>query len=166
VKNFVDVRICSSSADVLGRISAATEQESLPFVSSTRYRQQRGKHFVSKVTGNKFRIWKVPSARGGQNPGLSYLSGEVSLVHGESKLKGSFALHPYNIVMALIPLAAAALVWLWGGRTAAEIIFITVVLGAEFILVETARRARPQEERDIVEFVLSLFPDARCSPSL
>jgi hypothetical protein len=98
VKNLVDVRISSSTADVLGAISAVTERESLPFVSDSRYPQQSERRFVSKVSGNKFRIWKVPSGKGGRNLGAIYLLGEVSEVDGKSNLRGSFAFHSFNLV--------------------------------------------------------------------
>ena len=169
MKDFVDVHISSSAPDVLARISAATERETLPFVSASAYPMQREKSFVSRVSGNRFRIWKLPSAKGGRNLGMPYLRGEVSEVDGESNLRGSFAFHPFNKILALIPLAMVTVVLLTVGRsrTAGEIMFLAIFIAfflvAELILIESARRARPQEERDIANFVLSLFPDARSS---
>jgi len=160
VKNRVDIRMSNSAADVLGRISAATERETLPFISASRYPLQSAKRFVSKVSGNKFRIWKVPSARS-LPLGALYLFGEVSEVDGESNLRGSFAFHPFNIVVALIPFAIAALLWTWGSRTVWEVIFIAAFFAAELIVVLSVRSARPREEHEIVEFILGLFPNAR-----
>ena len=169
MKNFVEIHISSSAADVLARISAATERESLPFVSASTTLKQREKSFVSRISGNRFRIWRVPSSKGGHNLGMRYLRGVVSEAGGESNLKGSFALHPFNKVLALIPLAMVtpALFGVARARTAWEMIFIAIFIAfclvAVFIFVEAARRGRPQEEQDVVNFVVSLFPDARPS---
>src|SRR5207249_9047223 len=65
-----------------------------------------------------------------------YLLGEVSEVDGDSNLRGSFAFHPFNIVMALIPFVIAALVWTWGSRTVWEMIFIAAIFAAELIVVD------------------------------
>jgi len=165
VKNLIDIRISNSAADVLGRISAVTERETLPFISASRYPLQSAKRFVSKVSGNKFRIWRVPSARGGRNLGTLYLHGVVRELDGESNLKASFAFHPFNIVVALIPFVMAALIWTWGSRTAWEMIFILVLFAAEVMLVLSARSARPREEQEIAEFILGLFPNARPTSS-
>ena len=90
-----------------------------------------------------------------------YLLGEVSDVDGDSNLRGSFAFHPFNIVMALIPFVIAALVWTWGSRTVWEMIFIAAIFAAELIVVLSVRRARAREEHEIVDFILGLFPNAR-----
>ena len=90
-----------------------------------------------------------------------YLLGEVSEVDGDSNLRGSFAFHPFNIVMALIPFVIAALVWTWGSRTVWEMIFIAAIFAAELIVVLSVRRARAREEHEIVDFILGLFPNAR-----
>jgi hypothetical protein len=164
VKNRINIRVSNSAADVLGRISAATERETLPFISASRYPLQSAKRFISKVSDNKFRIWKMPSARS-LPLGALYLFGEVSEVDGESNLRGSFAFHPFNIVIALIPFAIAALVWTWGSRTVWEMIFIAAFFAAGLIVVLSVRSARPSEEHEIVEFMRGLFPNARPTPS-
>jgi hypothetical protein len=165
VKNRVDIRMSNSAADVLGRISAGTERETLPFISASRFPRQSENRFVSKVSGNKFRIWKAPSAKGGRNLGTLYLHGVVCDLDGESNLKASFAFHPFNIVMALIPFVMAALIWTWGSRTAWEMIFIAVLFAAELMLVLSVRSARPREEHETVEFILGLFPNAHQTSS-
>ncbi len=163
MKNVVDLRIENSAAEVLRKISAVTEWEVLPFISASRTVQQREKKFVSKVNGNKFCIWKVPSDKLAGNLGIRYLRGAVSEVNGESNLRGSFALHPFSMVIALIPVATAAVVLQSGVRTAGIIVFVVVMFAIALMDIGTAKRARPQEEREIVEFLLSLFPDARPS---
>jgi hypothetical protein len=165
VKNLVDIRLSNSAADVLDRILSATERETMPFISASRHPLQNNKRFVSKVSGNKFRIWKVPSAKGGRNLGAVYLHGEVNGVDGESNLRGSFASHPFNIAMALIPFVIAALLWTWGRRTAWTMIFIAALFIAELIVVLSVRSARPREEHEIVEFVQGLFPNLRSKRS-
>src|SRR5215468_8135008 len=101
----VNVVIGSPAADVLGKIRAATERETLPFVSASSYPQQRDKEFVSSISGSRFRIWKVPSSsRSRQKICIPYLRGSVRDVEQGSNLTGSFALHPFNRLLPLLPL--------------------------------------------------------------
>src|SRR5207244_8138809 len=86
-----------------------------------------------------------------------YLLGEVSEVDGDSNLRGSFAFHPFNIVMALIPFVIAALVWMWGSRTVWEMIFIEDIFAAELLVVLSVRSVRDRVEDVIVALLLDLF---------
>src|SRR5437867_13312748 len=90
-----------------------------------------------------------------------YLLVEVNEVDGDSKLRVSFAFHPFNIVMALIPFVIAALVWPWGSRTVWAMIFIADIFAAELIVVLSVRRVRASAEHEIVDFILGLFTNAR-----
>jgi hypothetical protein len=164
----VDLRVGASALEVLNKITAATEREKLPFISASRYPRQREKEFVSKVAGNRFRIWKVPSSsKSRQNVCIPYLHGMVKDVNPGSSLMGSFALHPFNKLLAVLPLAVVVLLWLWTEKTA-QSITVLVVFSAFFLCIEiamilAAKRLRPKEEKDIVEFLSSLFPEAHPS---
>jgi len=121
------------------------------------------KEFVAKVSRSRFRIWKVPSAtRSRQNICHPYLHGEVRDADGRSDLSGSFALHPFDKVMALLPLTIILFPWLLGVRPPVwGMIFIGFFLLMEILVIGAARRLRPKEEKDIIQFLLALFPDAQ-----
>lgn len=156
----VDIRTKRTADDVLGTISSATEREILPFVSASHYPMQREKVFVAKVFANRFRIWKVPSGSKSRQTHYFYLRGEVREVNGERQLIGTFAVHPFHKVLALIPLAVIALVvWLTGGRTAPELTFIFAFCVGELIVIGAAMRARPAEEAEIIGFLGKLLSD-------
>lgn len=150
--------------DVLLAIDDATARESLPFISSVRYPQERAKEFVAKRSGGRFRVWKVPSAtRRRQNVCTPYLHGTVTVAPLGSVLRGSFALHPFNRIQALLPLVALAFVWLvgdmdQGGRLLLGLISF-VVMAIDLSVILASRRLRPAEEGDIVRFLHDLFPD-------
>lgn len=160
----VELVIARASEDVLWAINDATARESIPFISTVRYPQERAKEFVAKISRGKLRIWKVPSAtRGRQNVCTPYLHGTVADTHGGSVLRGSFALHPFNRLQALLPLIALSFVWLVGdmgqrGRWLLGLISV-VVVALEISVIAGARRIRRGEERDIVQFLRDLFPD-------
>jgi hypothetical protein len=161
----VDITTRRTTDEVLERISAVTEREILPFVSASRYPMQREKSFVARLSGNKFRIWKTPSGSKARQTRYRYLRGEVRDLNGERHLTGSFAIHPFHKVLALIPLAVIALVWFSGRRTVPELIFIFAFCIGELIMVGAAIRARHVEEAEIVEFLQSLFSDAVHAPN-
>lgn len=168
MKGSFDVQLVMNrpAADVLGAICSATERETLPFVSASRYPMQREKEFVGAVSGNRFRIWKVPSAtRSRQNVCHPYLHGEVRGFDGGSNLTASFSLHPFDRIIALIPLAIIGMLWLWSeGTMRSRMIlvgFSLLFLLMEVLMVGSARRLRPHEQKDIVRFLLALFPDAQ-----
>lgn len=58
----VEIDTTDSAVDALSKIVAATESEELPFISASRYPRQKDKSFVSKISGTRFRVWKVPSS--------------------------------------------------------------------------------------------------------
>lgn len=164
----MELQLNGSVEEVLARIRDSTERETLPFISDSTYPTQREKEFVSSVSDNRVRIWKVPSSsRRRQNISVPYFSGKVVKTDEGCYLRGRFALHPFSKVFPLIPLAIAGPIWLWTNKT--ERFFLIVVtlisLLAVIILVGAVRRLRPQEERDIVQFLFKLFPEARGSLS-
>jgi len=168
MKGRFDVQISTSgsTSDVLNRITAATEREEFPFISASRYPRQREKAFVSKISGSRFRVWKVPSStRSRQNVCIPYLSGVAEDVNGRTHLRGSFALHPFNKLMAFLPLTVIVPLWLWTERTPRSVMLLTaisvILVGAELAMIAAVRRLRPKEEKDIVQFLLGLLPDAR-----
>jgi hypothetical protein len=164
----VRLQLNGSVQDVLARIRSATERESLPFISESRYPQQRAKEFVSHISGNQIRIWKVPSStRRRQNISVPYFSGEIVPAHKECILRGHFALHPFSRILPLLPLAIGGPIWLWPDKTGhffpialsvTAVCFLTIT-----ILIAAVRRLRPQEEQDIVDFLKSLFPETQDS---
>jgi len=161
----VQISTSGSTADVLNRITTATEREEFPFISASRYPQQREKGFVSRISGSRFRVWKVPSSRSRQNVCIPYLSGIAEDITGRTHLRGSFALHPFSKLMAFLPLAVIVLLWLWTERTPSSVMLLTaisaIVVGAELAVIVAVRHLRPKEENDIVQFLLGLLPDAR-----
>jgi len=168
MKRSNDVKLVTKRpvAEVLGAIRSATERETLPFVSASRYPMQREREFVGAVSGNRFRIWKVPSAtKSRQNVCHPYLHGEVREFDGGSNLTGSFALHPLDRIIALIPLMTIAMLWMWSKGTMRSrmvlVGFSLFFLLIEVLILGSARRLRPQEQKDIVRFLLTLFPDAQ-----
>jgi hypothetical protein len=161
----VELHINDSSPHVLSKIRAATEREILPFVSASRYPQQREKEFVSHVSGNRVRIWRVPSStRSRQNICYPCLLAQVRDVNNGSDLIGSFALHPFSATMVLIPLIIVLPMWLWFEKTPKNIIGFSVLTAAALcaILVITGavKRLLPKEQSDILNFLGTLFPDA------
>ena len=151
----VDIRTCRTAAEVLQTISTATERESLPFVS-TSTRMQTDKSFVASVSGNKFRIWRVPSARG-HGTHNRYLRGEVRDNQTERQIVGSFAVHPTNVVRAFIPFVMAALAWWLGIRSIGVWIFIAACFAMGLIMIVTVIGPRPAEEAEVSEFLRGLF---------
>jgi hypothetical protein len=87
---------------------------------------------------------------------LSHFRGEVRDFNGERHLVGSFALHPFHILVALIPIAALALI-LWLFNTVWEFVFIAFWAAFEFIYLGSLRRHRPLEKKRIVVFLDTLF---------
>lgn len=152
--------------ETLSKIRSSTEREILPFVSASRYPQQRDKEFVSRVLGNRVRIWKVPSSsRSRQNISVPYLTAEVVSTENGCVLRGGFRLHPFSKLLPLLPLGIAGPVWLLfdeSGRFFLMAASVTLVsLLAVATLLGAVRRLRRQEESDIIEFLSKLFPYAR-----
>jgi len=114
--------------------------------------------FVSKVTGNKVRVWKTPPPRSkASSRCYPYFRGEVREVNGERHLVGSFALHPFHIVLTSIPIALAGLTLWLVGKTVWGVVFIAALAAFEFITLASLRRDRPLEEKRIVVFLDALF---------
>lgn len=160
----VNVVIGSTAAEALGKLRAATERETIPFVSASRYPQQREKEFVASISGSRFRIWKVPSSsRSRQKVCIPYLHGDVKDVAQGSNLSGRFALHPFSIVLTLFPLAVLLPLWMWADKTSKSLTLLIPVsvlfLLADVILIGAIKRFRPREEEDILAFLLKLFPE-------
>jgi len=150
-----------TGAEVLSRIEQATERERLPFISASRYPQQREKGFVASVSGDRFRLWKIPSSsRARQNTCVPYLRGTVADVADGSEVRGTFALHPFNKLLVVLPLVTAALPWFWGERTTRAVIVLSgwslILLVFALAVMGTVRRLRQQEEQDIATFLISL----------
>ena len=138
-------------------ITAATERETVPFIFDYQGLAQKPKPFVSKVTGNKVRVWKTPPRSKASSRCYPYFRGEVREVKGERHLMGSFALHPFHIVLASIPIAMAALILWLEGKTVWGVVFIAALAAFEFITLASLRRDRPLEEMRIVVFLDALF---------
>jgi hypothetical protein len=150
-----------TSAEVLSRIEQAAARESLPFISPSRYPQQREKDFVASISGSRFRLWKVPSSsRIRQNTCIPYFHGEVSDVAGGSEVKGTFALHPFNKLLVVMPLLIVPLPWFFAEKTTATTIFLSlwslIFVAFAIAVIGTIRLLRAQEERDIAVFLSSL----------
>lgn len=157
MKNSVDIQTSQAITEVLETISAATEREILPFVSASRYPIQTEKTFVAKVSGHKFRIWKVPSGSKTRRTRHVYLSGEVRNVGGGTHLLGAFAVHPFHKILALIPAAVIALVWWLGHRTVPELIFMFGFLAFDLAMIGAAIHSRPAEEAELKQFLERLL---------
>src|SRR5690348_10932016 len=153
----IELRTSETTAEVLEKISANTEREIVPFVSAEKQNPALGiKPFVSSTSGNRFRVWRVPSNRAGS---YRYLRGEVRDVSGERHIVGSFRVHPFHVIFALIPFVLASMVWTWGDKTTETWIFI--VMFCAFGLAMFAMRPHPQEETEILAFLRGLFPGSR-----
>jgi hypothetical protein len=79
------------------------------------------------------------------------------------------AAHPFSKIFPIIPLAIGGPIWLWSdkiGHFFPIAVTVTVIsLLAVTILIGAVRRLRPQEERDIVDFLGRLFPEAQDLPN-
>jgi len=159
----LNLQLSAPAAEVLERIKLATEREELPFISASRYPQQKEKEFVSKVSGTRIRVWKVPpSSKIRQNMCIPYFYGTVTDWTSGSNLSGKFALHPFNKLLLILPLLIIALAWLWWGErtvrsTAALTIFSTLFVWFEITMILAIRRLRPSEEKDIAQFLSDLL---------
>lgn len=157
VRYLIELRTNETTAEALEKISANTERELVPFVSAEKQNRALGiKPFVSSRSGNRFRVWRVPANKRGC---YRYLRGEVRDVNGERHIVGSFRVHPFHVIFALVPFAVAAVVWSWGDRTMKTWIFIAMFCA--FGLAMFASRPNPREEPEIVAFLRRLFPNAR-----
>jgi len=158
VRYSIEIRTSETIAEVLEKISANTEREIVPFVSAARQTGALGvKPFVSHTSGDRFRVWKVPFASRRRNRCYRYLRGQVKDLNGERHIVGSFALHPFHVVFALIPFVMAATIWAWGDASAWVIALLCAFGLAKF---GSATRPSPKEETEILAFVRRLFPGA------
>ena len=159
----LNLRLNASAVEVLEKIKSSTEREELPFISASRYPQQKEKEFVSRISGSRFRVWKVPpSSKIRQNMCIPYLHGTVTDSTSGSTLAGSFALHPFNKLLLLLPPVVVVLAWVWWGdktvrSVAALTIFSTLFLWFEIAMLCAIRRLRPSEERDIARYLAELL---------
>src|SRR6267154_27177 len=172
MKESFDVEICmeDSATEVLSKITASTAREIITFVSATTYPTQKEKGFVAKISGNRIRIWKVPSSSRSarQKLCIPYLRGQANDSDGGCKLLGSFSLHPFNKLMIFFPAVAVLMPgWLSGSKNLGFLIFWSL-LTVCFVffgltIIREVIRLRPKEEKDIIEFLMSLFPNAQLS---
>lgn len=157
VRYSIELRTSETTAEVLEKVSANTEREIVPFVSAAKQTGAPGvKAFVASTSGNRFRVWRVP---GNKRRCYRYLRGEVRDVNGERHVVGSFKVHPFHVVFALIPFVMATLAWAWGDGTIMVWIFIAMCCAMG--LFTFGMRPLPAEEPEILEFLRALFPDAR-----
>jgi hypothetical protein len=167
----VELQTSRSAQEVLHQITTATEREVLPFISASRYPQRRDKEFVSKISGYRFRVWKVPSSsRSKQNICSPYLHGTVTEIDGGSSLSASFALHPFNKLLPFLPLLILVPAWLWGPKTTQSLIFLSgfsvLFLIIEVMMIRAVLRMLPKEKGDIIQFLLDLFPESHLKGTL
>lgn len=154
-------------ADLLAKVATSIEREIIPFVSTSSFPAQKEKAFVGRILGNQFRIWKVPSSSRSarQKLCIPYFRAEVNNRDGRSVISGKFFLHPFNKLMLFFPAAAVLLPgWLSRGKSFEFLLLWSLLtlcfLIVEFFVIREIRRLRPMEERDIIDFVMGLFPDA------
>jgi hypothetical protein len=153
---------CPASA-ALQRISEATAEEGLPFLSPAR---PRDKAFLSRIDGAKFRLWKWPSGSRG-NRLVPILHAEITDADGGSILTGSFRLHPFArflpIFTALVMLGIAATIWIQGSgiRAAVFAIFCLLMSVASVLFAFQNQRPQTQEEEQIRKFLENVFADVR-----
>lgn len=162
VRYSIEIRTSETTAEILEKISANTEREIVPFVSAARLTSALGvKPFVSSTSGNRFRVWRVPIASRRRHRSSRYLRGEVREVNGERHVVGSFRVHPFHVIFALVPFVFAAVIWAWGDRSTETRILIPLVCVFGLAMFASALRSRPQEETDILAFLRGLFPGSR-----
>lgn len=153
----IELRTSETTAEILEKISANTERELVPFVSAEK---QTGalvvKPFVSSRSGSRFRVWRVPANK---RSCYRYLRGEVRDVNGERHIVGSFVVHRFHVIFALIPFVVATAVWARGDRTTETWIFIAMFCA--FGLAMFGLRPLPQQEPEILAFLRRLFPASR-----
>lgn len=74
-------------------------------------------------------------------------------------------MHPFNKLLAFLPLTIILPILLWTDKTRRSLAVLAVILAVfaifELGMISAVKRLRPQEERDIVEFLLGLLPGAR-----
>lgn len=163
VRYSIELSTRETTAEILEKISANAEREIVPFVSAARQTGALGvKPLVASISGNRFRVWRVPIASKRRQRCYRYLRGEVRDVNGERRVVGSFAPHPFQIIFALVPFVFAAAIWVWGIRSTENQIFIAPLLCVfGLAMFASALRPRPQEETEILAFLRRLFPDAQ-----
>jgi hypothetical protein len=153
-----------SAAEALQRIIDGTAREGLPYLEPTR---PRYRDFLSRVSGNRFRIWKWSTrGRGRRNELIPMLRGEVRDTEGGSDLRARFVLHPFAVIWpplsVLILAGITAIVWFQardlGGRLFTGF-FLLFSCFWSFRLI--AGQGRKQEETQIAQFVEKLFRDVR-----
>ncbi len=159
----VSIQISRSASEVLERITVATEREILPFISASRYPQQREKQFVARVRGNQFRIWRVPSSsRIRQNICIPCLHGVVDSVEGGSRLTGAFSPHPFQKILVFLPWVILVPILLWAPKSPGTLLLLSVLpivfLVVNIAIVRASIQLLPKEQQDVLQFLLTLFP--------
>lgn len=153
----IELHTSETTAQILEKISTNAEREIVPFVSAAKQTGALGvKPFVANTSGNRFRVWRVPANKRGCN---RYLRGEVRDVNGERHVMGSFRVHPFHVIFALIPFVMAAMAWALGSGT--TMVWIFIAMFCAMGLGMFSMRPRQREEPEIVAFLRRLFPDAR-----
>lgn len=75
----IELRTGETTAQVIEKICVNTARELVPFVSAARQTGALGeKSFVSSASGNRFRLWRVPSTGRKRPRSYRYLRGEVT----------------------------------------------------------------------------------------
>jgi hypothetical protein len=159
----VSIRISRPASEILERITAATEREILPFISASRYPQHRKKEFVSRIRGNRFRIWKLPSSsRSRQNICIPCLQGVVESVEDGSLLTGTFFPHPF-LIWVFLPWIILVSILLWApkdpGTLLWQFVLPIIFLIFNIVVVRALIRLLPKEQQDIIQFLLTLFSE-------
>jgi len=163
-QNSVEFQMGCSTSEALQRIVDGTAREGLPYLEPT---TPRDREFLSRVSGNRFRIWKWSTRRRGRsNQLIPMLRGEVRDAEAGSDLRARFVLHPFAKIWpplsVVIVAGITAVVWFQAhdlkGRLFAGFFFLfTCFWSFQFF----TRRAREHEEMQIAQFVEKLFRDVR-----
>ena len=160
----VEFQMRCSAPEALQRIIDGTAREGLPYLEPTR---PKDREFLSRVSGNRFRIWKWSARRRGRrNQQIPMLRGEVRDTEGGSDLRARFVLHPFAKIwppLSVLVLAGmTAVVWLQAhdlkGKIFTGFFFLFTCLWSCQLF---AGKGREQEQMQIAQFVEKLFCDVR-----
>ena len=163
-QNSVEFQMLCSASEALQRIIDGTAREGLPYLEPTR---PKDREFLSRVNGNRFRIWKWSVRhRGRRNELIPMLRGEVKDTQGGSDLRARFVLHPFAVIWpplsVLILAGITGVVWFQAhdlkGRIFTGFSLLFTCLWS-FRLI--ASKGREQEEMQIARFAEKLFHDVR-----
>jgi hypothetical protein len=160
----IEFQMRCSASEALQRIIDGTAREGLLYLEPTR---PRYREFLSRVSGNRFRIWKWSArGRGRRNQLVPMLRGEVRDTEGGSELRARFVLHPFAKIWPplapIIFLGIAATVWFQSSDLKGKLFAGFSLLFACFLgFSALSGRGRKQEEAQITQFVEKLFRDVR-----